>query len=76
LLCPGIHDGSGSSVHEVHAPIIESSQDASVSKDKPTITISSIQYVGKHQIHESPSSPVGVARTYAATKTNVETQEH
>ncbi|KAK3161610.1 hypothetical protein QOZ80_1BG0079280 [Eleusine coracana subsp. coracana] len=70
-------DGSGSSVHQVHAPIIESSPDASASRDKqPPVTISSVQDVGKHQVRESPSSPVGFARSYSATKTNVETQEH
>jgi vacuolar protein sorting-associated protein IST1 len=69
-------DGSGSSVRQVHTSIIESSPDASASRDKPPVTISSVQDVGKHQVCESPSSPVGVASTYAATKTNVETQEH
>jgi hypothetical protein len=71
-----MQDGSGSSVHQVHTPIIESSPDASASSDKPPVTISSVQDVGKHQVCESPSSPVGVASTYAAIKTNVEIQEH
>ncbi|KAK3165113.1 hypothetical protein QOZ80_1AG0029070 [Eleusine coracana subsp. coracana] len=70
-------DGSGSSVHQVHAPIIESSPDASASRDKqPPLTISSVQDVGKHEVRESPRSPAGFARAYSATKTNVETQEH
>jgi hypothetical protein len=71
-----MQDGSGSSVRQVHTPIIESSPDASASSDKPPVTISSVQDVGKHQVCESPSSPVGVASTYAAIKTNVEIQEH
>ncbi|TVU35480.1 hypothetical protein EJB05_17371 [Eragrostis curvula] len=68
-------DGSGSSVHQVPTPVIESSPIASVSRDKPQVTISSVQDVGKHQVRESASSPVGIARAYSATKTNAETQE-
>jgi hypothetical protein len=69
-----MQEGSGSSVRQVHTPIIENSPDASASRDKPPVTISFVQDVGKHQVCESPSSPVG--STYAATKTNVEIQEH
>ncbi|CAL4948096.1 unnamed protein product [Urochloa decumbens] len=69
-------DGSTSSVHQVQAPVIESSPVASASRDKPSALISSVEDAGKHQVRESPSSPAGGARTYAATKTNPAAQEH
>ncbi|CAO1945584.1 unnamed protein product [Urochloa humidicola] len=69
-------DGSASSVHQIQAPIIESSPVASASRDKPPALISSVEDAGKHQVRESPSSPAGGARTSAATKTNPAAQEH
>ncbi|CAO2165990.1 unnamed protein product [Urochloa humidicola] len=69
-------DGSASSVHQVQAPIIESSPVASASGDKPPALISSVEDARKHQVRESPNSPAGGARTSAATKTNPAAQEH
>ncbi|CAL4962020.1 unnamed protein product [Urochloa decumbens] len=71
-------DGSASSVHQVQAPVIESSPvaAAAASRDKPPALISSVEDAGKQQVRESPSSPAGGGRTYAATKTNPAAQEH
>ncbi|CAO2183220.1 unnamed protein product [Urochloa humidicola] len=70
-------DGSASSVHQVQAPVIESSPVSSASRDKPPALISSVEDAGKHQVRESTtSSPAGGARTYAATKTHPAAQEH
>ncbi|CAO1947908.1 unnamed protein product [Urochloa humidicola] len=69
-------DGTASSVHQVQAPVIESSPASASSDDKPPALISSVEDAGKHQVHESPTSPAGAARTYVATKTNPVAQEH
>jgi vacuolar protein sorting-associated protein IST1 len=69
-----MQDGSASSVHQVQAPVIESSLVASASRDKTPV--SPVEDAGKPQIRESPSSPAGTARAYAATKTNLSAQEH
>ncbi|KAF8676273.1 hypothetical protein HU200_047145 [Digitaria exilis] len=69
-------DGSASSVHQVQAPVIESSPVAFASRDKPPALISPVEDAGKHQVRESPSSPAGGARAHATTKTNLSAQEH
>ncbi|RCV26823.1 hypothetical protein SETIT_5G275900v2 [Setaria italica] len=69
-------DGSASSVHQVQAPVIESSLVASASRDKPPVLISPVEDAGKPHVHGSPSSPAGSARAYAATKSNPSAQEH
>uniref|UniRef100_A0A0D9V4A6 IST1-like protein n=1 Tax=Leersia perrieri TaxID=77586 RepID=A0A0D9V4A6_9ORYZ len=65
-------DGSGSSAQQGQLPIIESSQVASISRDKPSISISPVEDTAKYQAPQSPSSPAGPA----VTKSNPVPQEH
>lgn len=71
-----MQDGSGSSVYLGQSPIIESSPVASVSRAKPSVSISTVEDTGQHRAPESPISRAGSARAYTATKSNVASQEH
>ena len=74
-----MQDGSGSSVHQVHPPIIEgsvSSPVASASRDKPPALNSPVIDAEKHQVRESSTSPAGGTRPCVATKGNLATREH
>ncbi|KAF7023408.1 hypothetical protein CFC21_035921 [Triticum aestivum] len=67
-------DDSGSSVRQVQTPTTESSPASSISKDKPSIL--PVNDTSKNKTPESPKSPAVSSRAYAATKGNVDSQEH
>ncbi|EMS45366.1 hypothetical protein TRIUR3_03192 [Triticum urartu] len=67
-------DDSGSSVRQVQTPTTESSPASSISKDKPSIL--PVNDTSKNKTPESPKSPAVSSRAYAATKSNVGSQEH
>ncbi|XP_006644556.1 IST1-like protein [Oryza brachyantha] len=69
-------DGSGSSVHQGQLPIIESSPVTSISRDKPSLSISPVEDTRKYQAPQSPSSPAGPAVTHATTSNTVSQEHH